>query len=54
MQCSFVFEGKLVMAGGYKKDDSFSADGEMCGDVEEYCSKGRNVHFNLHKFPPRI
>merc|ERR1719320_1016380 len=38
---SFVFEGKLVAVGGYKKDDLFSADGEVCGDVEEYCSKGK-------------
>ena len=36
---SFLFEGKLVVAGGYKKDDLFSDDGEVCGDVEVYCSK---------------
>jgi len=37
---SVVFGGKLVVVGGYRKDDVFSTDGEVSGDVEEYCSKG--------------
>ena len=36
---AFMLEGKVVVAGGYKKDNMFSTDGEVCGNVEEYCSK---------------
>jgi len=36
---AFMLEGKVVVAGGYKKDNVFSTDGEVCGNVEEYCSK---------------
>jgi len=36
---AFVLEGKVVVVGGYKKDNLFSTDGEVCCDVEEYCSE---------------
>ena len=35
---SFVLEGKVLVVGGYKKDNVFPL-GEVCGEVEEYCSK---------------
>ena len=36
---AFVMEGKLVVVGGYKKNNVFSTDGEVCGDVEFYCTE---------------
>merc|ERR1712179_83965 len=35
---AFMLEGKVVVAGGYKKDNVFSTEGEVCADVEEYCT----------------
>jgi len=38
---TFILEGKVVVVGGYKKDNVFSTEGEVCADVEEYCSKDK-------------